>query len=317
MRSTFKLASAALLTLAACSDNDRSKSLPLCGDVWVDGVQVPLPEENDESCAGADGSIRLLGTVEYSCDDGDTLFVNDFGWWNADRVLSTSFSISDEEYTEQIADACGDNAGSPGPLFTEIRPGSPDDSVDIGEADSVDVDDQVEASTTETPVETPVVTPAASPEATSITPAPETSSSRDNPVPLGQTADVGGGWSLTINDVNPDADADIAAGTEFNEPPADGNTYVVANITATYNGEGSDTSGIFVEAVGQSDVAIDPGAEGNAVPNEPYDIFNEVFSGGSVTGNVVFEVPTSDIDSLVLIGQALTSFDDRAFFATR
>jgi hypothetical protein len=56
-----------------------------------------------------------------------------------------------------------------------------------------------------------------------------------------------------------------------------------------------------------------------AVAPDPLDSFTEVFQGGSLTGNVVSEVPVEDVETLVLIGHATMSFDtdDRAFFAVR
>jgi hypothetical protein len=97
--------------------------------------------------------------------------------------------------------------------------------------------------------------------------------------------------------------------------------YVLANVTTTYNGdEASDKTGVHFQAVGaSSNTVLEPGGSSYPVPPDPYQQLTEVFKGGSLTGNIVFEVPTADVDSLVLIGHALLSFDDedRAFFATR
>lgn len=143
---------------------------------------------------------------------------------------------------------------------------------------------------------------------------------RENPVPLGQSADVGGGWTLTVNSVNLNANDEVAAANEFNEPPPDGDVYVVVNITATFNGEGSDTAGVDIAALGEGTNAVSGAgtSEKYAVAPDPiYDGFVEVFSGGTTEGNVVLEVPTADIDTLVLIGQSFLSFNDsdRKFFA--
>ena len=53
-------------------------------------------------------------------------------------------------------------------------------------------------------------------------------------VPLGTGADIGFGWSLTINSVNPDAEAEM--GDSFNGPPPEGSVYVMVNVTMSYNG---------------------------------------------------------------------------------
>ena len=140
-------------------------------------------------------------------------------------------------------------------------------------------------------------------------------------MPIGQSASVGGGWTAVVNSVNLNANEVVASGNQFNEPPADGTVYVLANVTTTYNGDDpSDKTGVRFQAVGtSSNKVIDPGGSTYPTPPEPYQQLTEVFKGGSLTGNIVFEVPTADVDSLVLIGHALLSFndDDRAFFATR
>ena len=54
-----------------------------------------------------------------------------------------------------------------------------------------------------------------------------------------------------------------------------------------------------------------------AVAPEPLESFTDVFQGGSLTGNVLLEVPVATSTHCVLIGHAFLSFDDddRAFFA--
>jgi hypothetical protein len=145
---------------------------------------------------------------------------------------------------------------------------------------------------------------------------------RDNPVPLGQPADVGEGWTAVVNSVNLKANEAVAAANPINRPPVEGSVYVVANVTVTYNGDAaSDKTGVRFQALGAaSNTVMDSGGSSYAVAPDPSCIgVTEVFKGGSLTGNVVFEVPTADIDSVVMIGHALMSFndDDRAFFATR
>jgi hypothetical protein len=142
---------------------------------------------------------------------------------------------------------------------------------------------------------------------------------RTNPTPIGVVAPVGAGWTAIVNSVNLDATEVVMAANQFNEPPIAGSQYVLANVTVTYNGvEASDTSGVSFEALGPSNVALDAGGSTYATPPMPLELFTEVFQGGSLTGDIVFEVPTTDVDDLVIIGHAFMSFDDeeRSFFAT-
>src|SRR3712207_7673073 len=50
-------------------------------------------------------------------------------------------------------------------------------------------------------------------------------SSFANPVPLGEEAEVGGGWTLRVVDVVPDATDQVLAANPFNEPPAEGRQF--------------------------------------------------------------------------------------------
>lgn len=142
---------------------------------------------------------------------------------------------------------------------------------------------------------------------------------RDHPVPLGTAAEVGYGWTMVVNSVTLDADADLAADDLWNEPPPPGSQYVMANVSLTYDGaEASDSAGVNLQALGASNVTLSQGGSTYATPPGALDLFTEVFQGGTITGNIVFEVPTTDVESLVIIGHAFMSFDDseRAFFAT-
>ncbi len=49
------------------------------------------------------------------------------------------------------------------------------------------------------------------------------------------------------------------------------------------------------------------------IPDE-FDAFNEVFSGGTITGNVCWSVRSTDVQSLVLILDEGFGFDGERFF---
>ncbi len=48
---------------------------------------------------------------------------------------------------------------------------------------------------------------------------------------------------------------------------------------------------------------------------DPFDSFAEAFTGGSLTGNVCFAVPSTTADSLVMYVDAGFINEQRAFFA--
>lgn len=142
---------------------------------------------------------------------------------------------------------------------------------------------------------------------------------RQSPTPIGTEAPVGGGWTAIVNSVNLDATDVVLAANQFNEPPIAGSQYVLANVTITYNGtEASDSTGVRFQALGPSNVALDAGGSTYVTPPAPLEAFTEVFQGGSLTGDIVFEVPSADVGELVIIGHAFMSYEDdeRSFFAT-
>lgn len=141
---------------------------------------------------------------------------------------------------------------------------------------------------------------------------------RDNPIPIGETAEIGDGWSLTINSVVIDAAAEVAAANEFNETAPDGQQFVLIEVTAAYNGDQqSSSAGIDVKALGEGTNNPVASYDANVVPPEPQFVGGELFQGGEETGFLVFLIDSSDADTLVFFGQAFTSFDDsdRKFFA--
>ena len=140
---------------------------------------------------------------------------------------------------------------------------------------------------------------------------------RSNPIPLGESAGVGDGWTLRINSVELDA-RDFEMWSVINDPPPDGYAYVVVNISAGYTGpDAKSDNGVNISAVGASNVQISN--DSFVVPPEPrYSSFIDVFAGGENSGNIVLTVPTNDLDSLLIYAEAFFSFDSsEVFFALK
>ena len=123
----------------------------------------------------------------------------------------------------------------------------------------------------------------------------ESGESRENPVPLGTTVS-GDEWDVTVVEFTADADDEVLAANMFNEPAADGYTYVTAEVEVAYYGEESDDPSwsVSVEYVTDSGNVIST-ADTMAVAPEPsiHDI-GEMYAGATGTGTVVFEVPEDD-----------------------
>ena len=138
--------------------------------------------------------------------------------------------------------------------------------------------------------------------------------SKDNPVPLG-TAQLVGDWAVTVVKYTPDATAAVLEANEFNDKPAAGETYVLVAVTAKYTGEESGTFWVDMsyKFLGKSGNTFDSPM---AVAPKPISDAGETFPGASVSGNLLFKVPTDQAAEGLLIMEPTFSYDDaRAFFA--
>lgn len=139
---------------------------------------------------------------------------------------------------------------------------------------------------------------------------------RDNPLPLGTTVSSSD-WDVTVNSVDLDASAAIQAENPFNEEPAEGNVYIMAEVTATYTG--SDPEGDmpyvtveYVSAGGNSFASHDA----MVVTPDDFDSMETLYEGASTTGNIAVEVPQDDLDGGTL-RVSPSIFGDAVFFAVQ
>lgn len=152
------------------------------------------------------------------------------------------------------------------------------------------------------------------------TPAPRSADpgTRENPLPLGTAADIGGGWAASVIGVIPDATQLVLDRNQFNDPPPEGYQYFIVTIAATYEGEYSSTlpAGNTFHVVGESAVSYDTFSPSCGVIPNDYG-FTEVFPGGSVEFNVCFPVRSTDVPSLVMFTEDFIEFDreKRVWFA--
>jgi hypothetical protein len=159
-------------------------------------------------------------------------------------------------------------------------------------------------------------TPAPLTPSTGIQPDGSLATARSAPQPLGTAVDIGGGWTMSVDEFVPDATAEIQAISEFSQPPPDGEVYSLATLTLTYDGEEDSLSPFSVElgAVGDSnassddDCFVDLGAE-------ELDMFADLFQGGSISGQVCFTIPRDQLDSVLLYASGDFFSESRTFFA--
>jgi hypothetical protein len=163
--------------------------------------------------------------------------------------------------------------------------------------------------------------PAETPEESPASPADSELGTRDNPLPIGTTIEMGD-WTLTVTDVSTDATDEIMSENEFNEPPAEGRQFLMFGVEATYNGDDSGTAWLdFSWAI----VGSGGNTFGDTGDFEDYcgvipDDLNEAgeaFPGANVAGNVCFSVPSDQVEGSTIRIEELMSFEDtRAFYAT-
>lgn len=151
--------------------------------------------------------------------------------------------------------------------------------------------------------------------------APDEGSSEDgtrgNPYPIGSTIE-NDEWRVVVNSVTPDATDAVLSENEFNEPPADGSQYMLVNYSTTYLGDNADgemPAFVTVEYVTADGTTVNSFDNVVVVP-DAIESSSTLYTDGTATGNVAFEVPTDTADQGVL---AITPgmLGDKVFVAVK
>lgn len=152
-----------------------------------------------------------------------------------------------------------------------------------------------------------------SPDTTPATTPTGIGGTREDPVPVGQVADIGGDWRLQVLDVIPDASEQMAAADEFYDPPPAGSTYMLVRIALGYFGTEDPKIGFEpdIDVFGAAGVTLDDFCLAT-VPDE-VDFFNYLFSGGVVVGNVCFVAPVAEAGTFQLYSKG-DFFDEEGVY---
>lgn len=144
--------------------------------------------------------------------------------------------------------------------------------------------------------------------------------SRSNPAPIGTAVEVAG-WRIVVNSVMPDATKLILDGNSFNDPPAEGRQFFIANISATYIATDPESSSLFfdldISALGPSAVEYTGIGDYCGVIPDEIDSFKDVFEGGTITGNICWSVTASDAADLLMWAEEFLDEDQRAWFSLK
>ncbi|PFG18502.1 hypothetical protein [Serinibacter salmoneus] len=116
---------------------------------------------------------------------------------------------------------------------------------------------------------------------------------RDNPAPLGSVI-TGEEWEVVIDAVQLDATDAVMAANQFNDPPADGEAYLIVTVTTTYLGQDSSYDSMVDVDYVTADGTVITSSDNFAVAPEPEFGMTELFTGASSTGNIVLAAPLGD-----------------------
>lgn len=164
-----------------------------------------------------------------------------------------------------------------------------------------------EPTATPVPTNTPQPTPTNTPEPTPSPTPPPVLGSRENPVPLGQVVEVLKGgephWAIIVSDTEPNANQQVMAANQFNDPPEPGNQFFMAYIEAKYLGPDSTSfsSSFQPKTVGQSAVVFTTYENSCGVITDELPGFSELFTGGAIKGWECWQIPSADADTLALL----------------
>jgi hypothetical protein len=125
--------------------------------------------------------------------------------------------------------------------------------------------------------------------------------SRANPYPHGTPVRLSSGWVIRVGKALPAAWSVIHKENQFNKPPATGRTFFMVTLIATYRGsKASDNlSDSDFKSVGRSNVSYTTFEDScGVIPNELPS--KDVFQGGTIKGNVCWQVKKSDVRSLLM-----------------
>jgi hypothetical protein len=141
--------------------------------------------------------------------------------------------------------------------------------------------------------------------------------SRQDAVEIGETV-RSGDLEVTVTTVNLDAEEEVLAMSEFNDPARAGHRFVLVDLRVRHAGEGSDTISVSssdFKLTGSANVVYDSFGDGSCGFFDG-DIQGEMFAGGELEGFACFQVPEDESD-LILVVQPFASFDDedRRFIA--
>jgi len=150
------------------------------------------------------------------------------------------------------------------------------------------------------------------------TPTPSVGLSRNNPVPRGQSLVVPEGWEITVTGFDPDATEEVLAENQFNDPPAPGKKFFMVRVrmkNVAANDPDDPDAGFALRMVGSENLVYTTfGQSCGVIPDDIDNQPSEVFRGGSVEGNVCYEVGQNESNFVILTNFFLSDDSNRRYF---
>jgi hypothetical protein len=138
----------------------------------------------------------------------------------------------------------------------------------------------------------------------------------DDPIPAGTWAGVGP-VDVVVLANETDATDLVLAENEFNVAPEPGNRFVMWRVAVANAGEQTTPllAAVLFAVAGPSTVVYNTSANCGVVPDQ-LDEFRDVFPGGTVEGNLCWEVADEDAEDLVLLVDEVAFSSDGMVFAS-
>lgn len=161
------------------------------------------------------------------------------------------------------------------------------------------------ANVADVPLPASATSTAAAPSPASTATAAPAAGTRENPMPVGTVVTLTDGWQVKVLSTIPNATSQVLARSSGNKPPDAGRQFFIVRLSATYTGSDSAHFGgdYRLRLVGGGAVSYSTFTDRcGSIPDELAD--PEVFTGGTVTGNLCWSVLTGDVGTLVLYDES-------------
>lgn len=150
--------------------------------------------------------------------------------------------------------------------------------------------------------------------------APTIGADQANPAPIGTTIEVAKDWDVTVDSVELDANATMAAVNTFNTP-ADGEQFVLVKVTISNKSDspGTPLGNVDLALLPESGVAVDSLSCFGEVPDR-FDSMAQMQPGATASGNLCFSVTPEEAQTAVLLAEptfTLDELEDQRFFAIK